>query len=39
MFTGMMYKSPLSIMVISDVYESFIPNKTTFSNTVLLSGF
>ena len=36
-FTGLTYKSILSFTIISDVYRSFIPNKTTFP--VLLSGF
>ena len=30
-FTGLMYKIILSCVVISDVYRSFIPNKTTFA--------
>ena len=30
-FTGLTYKLLLSFKVISDVYKSFIPNKTTFT--------
>ena len=29
----------LSLAIISDVYISFIPNKTAFTKSVLLSGF
>ena len=38
-FTGSTIKLLLSFAVISDVYRSFIPNKTKFSSAVLLSGF
>ena len=40
MFTGLMHKLLLSFTVISDVYRSFITNKTAVSTyTVLLNGF
>ena len=40
MFTGLMLKLLLSFTVISDVYRSFVTNKTTFNTyTVLLNGF
>ena len=38
-FTGLTYKLLLSFTIISDVYRSFIPNKTTFSQYFLLRRF
>ena len=34
-FTGPTYKLPMSLMVISDVHRSFIPNKTIFAKYCL----
>ena len=38
-YTGPTYKLLLSIMVISYIYRSFIPNKAHLISTVLLGGF